>query len=205
MPFFQRSGEPIEVDPVVDEFELSMNLPLLLGSMRQVGWSRIIRFEFLKELLDAILPKLNSFPEEIRISVSNSIDAVRNERDSKVWIEEFRHHRGEAAAFVIGFEAYKEEKRLANEAKIEAAKENLKKSLASAKLTRAAGKWEKEHQLPKLVGLSTAQENLGRRCRFLLMQETPDAAKVMTTDAVKWITDFQQAETKRLTSSETVG
>lgn len=91
----------IRIPEDVPTYEAEYHLPRLRGTPRQVSWGRIIRHQFLSELLPQIIDAIASLSPEESAAVINTLPSIRNEATAKTWIEKFRPELGDATSLVV--------------------------------------------------------------------------------------------------------
>ena len=113
--------EPIYVPPHVADYEAEHNLPMLVGTTRQISWARLIRHQLLRELA-AYLPDATEgeSAEDVTVSVA-AVDWLRAEIDANHWIDH-RDCRGDTKALITKITTeMDDQKRMEEQAKAEAA------------------------------------------------------------------------------------
>src|SRR5256885_380664 len=100
MPYFPEKT-PIEIPDNVIDYENEYHLPTLLGSPRQIAWGRVIRHQFLEELLPRIVDAARGMAPEVAKELFRCVDDLRNSRSANQWIEEVRGRRGDAVAYAF--------------------------------------------------------------------------------------------------------
>jgi hypothetical protein len=195
---FQRQQTQIE------EYEREYKLPDMLGSDRQRPWARIIRKEFLSELLPQVMDATRNLSPEGAQAVYASLGRLRAENRSKHWIESCRPHQGAAVAFLL---ALPEAEALASKkasAAAEAIKVRQEKSRQAIRDIKIAGQFEDQHSLVVIVGegLGVKQANYGRRCRYWMLKDmsADEISEIrglleQLTRAATWINAFQSGQT----------
>jgi hypothetical protein len=98
MPFADRT---IVVAPEVVRYEEDFSLPPLKGSSRQIAWGRLIRHEFLGELLPQVMDGTAKLPKEEATGVYVLLGQIRNNPKAKDWIETYKDHRGDALTYLM--------------------------------------------------------------------------------------------------------
>ena len=184
---------PIPVSHELVEFEVKANLPLLLGTSRQVDWARNIRRQFLVEVFATVMEKTATLAPDEAKAVFNCLDNIRANKNAKHWIEAYRPHLGDAITFLVELPAaIAAERQRREEAKIEQERRQ-QKAKENRKQTIEAGKWESSMNLPEIEGKSVAQTNFARRCRYLLLKDR-GGPYLLETDAGFWIAQLLKTE-----------
>lgn len=191
---------------LIEQYETEYKLPEMLGTDRQRPWARIIRREFLAELLPQVLDATKGLPAEQAQAVYGSLDRLRAENRAKPWIEVIRPHQGGAIEFLLSLPAAEAAAAKKAQEEANATKSRQKKSRQAIRDIKLAGDFEDQHGLPLIVGegLSVRQENFGRRCRYWLMKDMfADEINGIRgllerhVRAATWINAFQSGQTIR--------
>ena len=157
----------------IEKYEKKFKLPDMLGSERQRPWARIIRREFLTELLDKVMDATRNLPSEQASAIYRCLDKLRAENRSKAWIEKCRPLLGDAISLLLALPAAEVAAEQKKQEAAEAIKLRQEKSRQAIKDIKAAGEFEDQHGLPSIIGTGPGvkQENFGRRCRYWMLKE----------------------------------
>ena len=156
----------------IEKYEKKFKLPDMLGSERQRPWARIIRREFLSELLGKVMDATQNLPSEQASAIYRCLDKLRAENRSKVWIEKCRPLLGDAISLLLALPAAEALASAKRQEAEEAKKTRQQKSREAIAEIKQAGIFEDKHNLPEMLGegLGVKQANFGRRCRLRLLQ-----------------------------------
>jgi hypothetical protein len=178
-------------------YERDYRLPDLLGTPRQVSWARLIRHDFLAEVLPRIVDAAAVVSPARRVEVFGALDRLRNDLHATRWIEDGRHNMGRAVEFILVLPkheaAIKARYEAEAKAKTEQASERKRKAAEGRRLIAEAKHFENENNLPPLEGCSASQINFGRRARYLVLTARCEIDRTETL-AARWIARYLAVE-----------
>src|SRR5689334_7482625 len=90
----------------VEAFEQAYRLPIMLGTEKQRVWARLIRYDFLRQILGGgIIDATRRFSAEEAQQVHAVVGRLRDDQRAGRWIDTYRHRLGQTVQYVLGIPA----------------------------------------------------------------------------------------------------